>query len=62
MKNRETKERLSEDRKMLLKTLRDHDEGKLDHLGQRERDHFVENVKRRIMELSERIACLESKL
>jgi hypothetical protein len=62
MKRRETRERLLEDRKMLLKTLRDHDEGKLDHLGQREREHFVEIVKKRIMELTERIAGLDSKL
>ena len=62
MKRHEARERLLEDRKRLLKTLRDHDAGKLDHLGQRERDQFVGNVKRRVMELSEQMACLDSKL
>ena len=61
-RRRETRERLLADRRMLLKTLRDHDAGNLDHLDQRERDHFVEDVKKRIMQLSERIAGLESKL
>jgi hypothetical protein len=58
MKRQETRERLLEDRKQLLKTLRDHDEGKLDHLGQRDRGHFVESVKKRIAELGEQIERL----
>jgi hypothetical protein len=63
MKRRsETRQRLMADRRMLMKTLGDHDAGKLDHLDQRERDHFVEVVKKRIMELNERIAGLDSKL
>jgi hypothetical protein len=61
-RRRETRERLLADRRMLMKTLRDHDAGNLDHLDQHERDHFVEEVKKRIMELSERIAGLDSKL
>lgn len=40
MKRQETRERLLEDRKRLLKTLVDHDAGKLDHLGECDRDHF----------------------
>ena len=56
MKRSETKERLLEDREQLLKTLRDHDAGKINHLGERDRDHFVVSVRRRIAELNERIA------
>jgi hypothetical protein len=62
MKRHDTKERMLEDREQLLKTLRDHDAGKLDHLGERERDHFLVSVKKRIAELNEQIACLDSKL
>ena len=60
MKRQETRERLLEDRKRLLKTLVDHDAGRLDHLGERDRDHFVESVKRRIADFREQIARLDS--
>ncbi len=60
MKRSETKGRLLADREQLLKTLRDHDAGKLDHLSHRDRGHFVASVKRRITELNETIARLDS--
>jgi hypothetical protein len=59
MKRSETKERLLQDREQLLRTLRDHDAGKLHHLAQRDRDQFVDSVKRRIAELNEKIARLD---
>ena len=62
MKRQETKERLLQDREQLLKTLRDHDAGKLHHLAQRDRDHFVDSVKKRVVELNEQIARLDRKL
>lgn len=60
MKRQDTKERLLEDREQLLKTLRDHDAGKLDHLGQRELDQFIASVKKRVAELNEQLARLDS--
>ena len=62
MKRSETKGRLLEDRAQLLKTLRDHDAGKIDHLGQRDRDHFVASVKRRIADLNEKIGRLDGEM
>ena len=62
MKRSEKKEGLLEDREQLLKTLRDHDAGKLEHLGKRDRDHFVANVKRRIAELNKKIGRLDDML
>jgi hypothetical protein len=59
VKRSETKNRLLQDREQLLKSLRDHDAGKLDHLGTREREHFVESVKTRIVELIEKIRGLD---
>ena len=60
MKRSETIERLLQDREQLLKTLRDHDAGKLHHLAERDRKQFVDSVKRRIAELNERIASFDT--
>lgn len=49
------KERLEKDRLRLLRTLRDCEAGKSDHLSKRERDIVVESVKRRIAELDDRL-------
>lgn len=62
MKRSETKERLLQDREQLLKTLRDHDAGKLHHLAKRDREQFVNSVKSRIAELNERIRRLDNTL
>ena len=62
MKRSETRERLVQDREQLLRTLRDHDAGKLHHLAQSDREQFVDSVKRRIAELNEQIASLDSKM
>ncbi|HET7678956.1 MAG TPA: hypothetical protein VFK79_02350 [Xanthobacteraceae bacterium] len=48
------------DREQLLKTLRDYDAGKGNHLTEREKEHFVASVKKRIADLNETIARLES--
>ena len=46
-------------RGQLLKTLHDHDAGKLDHLDHLEQGHFVASVEKRIADLSKQIARLE---
>ena len=62
MKRFETKQRLLQDREQLLKTLRDHEAGKLYHLAQQDRDQFVASVKSRIAELNEKIGRLDGML
>jgi hypothetical protein len=59
MKRQETKGRLLADREKLLKTLRDLDAGKLNHLSERDLEHFVASVRRRIAELNEKIGGLD---
>ena len=59
MKRSETKARLLQDREQLIRTLRDYDAGKLHHLAQRDREQFVDSVKKRIAELNDKIAGLE---
>ena len=53
------KERLLKDRSRLMLTLRDYEAGKSDHLGKKERDIVVENVKRRIADLNDRLKCVD---
>ncbi len=60
MMRHDTIERWLKDREKLLKTLRDHDAGKIDHLGQRDRKLFVASVKRRIANLDKKIARFET--
>ena len=47
--------RLQKDRSRLLLILRDCQTGKSDHLSKKERDILVEGVKRRIVELDDRL-------
>ena len=58
MKRSEAKARLLQDRDQLLKTVRDHEAGRFHHLGERDRDYFVASVKRRIVEVNEKIERL----
>ncbi len=59
MRRNDSKVRRLKDREQLLKVLRDHDAGKLDHLPERERQHFVASVKKRIAVLNEGIVHLD---
>lgn len=60
MRRNDSKVRRLRDREQLLKTLRDYDAGKGNHLTEREKEHFVASVKKRIADLNETIARLES--
>ncbi len=60
MRRNESKVRRLKDREQLLKVLRDHDVGKMNHLLATERRDLVESVKRRIADLNETIVRLDS--
>lgn len=60
MRRNDSKARRLKDREQLLKALRDHDAGKFSHLSARELEHFVASVRKRIADLNETIARLDS--
>ena len=55
MRRNDSKVRRLKDREHLLKVLRDHDTGKMNHLPEPERQLFVASIKKRIADLNEAI-------